>query len=82
MLALMKNMYQELKEKVSGLNNMQIHLEGQSHKRKEKEKFSESTVVVDDIAVEKDEEYDDDSLTCKICQVKCSSAENLQDHLQ
>jgi hypothetical protein len=32
---------------------------------------------VDDIAVEKD-----DTLTCKICQIKCSSAENLQDHLQ
>ena len=63
--------------KVSGLNNMQIHLEGWPHKRKEKEKLSESTVVVDDITVE-----EEDSLTCKICQVKCSSAENLQDHLK
>ena len=67
------------KVKVSGLNNMKIHLEDLEwpHKRKEKEKLSESTVVVDDIAVEKD-----DTLTCKICQIKCSSAENLQDHLQ
>lgn len=63
--------------KVSGLNNMQIHLEGPPHKRKEKEKLSESTVVVDDITVE-----EEDSLTCKICQVICSSAENLQDHLK
>ena len=67
------------KVKVSGLNNMKIHLEDLEwpHKRKEIEKLSESTVVVDDIAVEKD-----DTLTCKICQIKCSSAENLLDHLQ
>jgi hypothetical protein len=32
---------------------------------------------VDNITVE-----EEDSLTCKICQVKCSSAENLQDHLK
>jgi hypothetical protein len=54
------------KVKVSGLNNMKIHLEDLEwpHKRKEIEKLSESTVVVDDIAVEKD-----DTLTCKICRM-------------